>query len=365
MFPEYSADEHLTMPEVRYYGAQNGHNGNERYYVEAEDIGFDLLESIATAEAIAAASNYALEPKKTYVYRKMGEQEFALAKETQKMPYSLGRNPRTNEKWVTESTKHAREFHNAAVHGTEGTAEFALHKQGWQEIRSGAIPQGGARARQPAQGPMHNVYNTERLANHPKGKMNVGLKGNTNVDNFNKHVISVKKIDPNNFMNKSSTLRWLRRNKLTASASGLGFALDATSLIISIIEDDGSFGRNTAVTVSGMGGSALGSAAGAAIGSLLGLAVPLVGFIGGLIGSLIAEGIARFFLCVNPTAPGPGPPILVTDPQPTAFGVPDDGRRTGYRGVPSMGRDTLAMGAPTMGRDTRATGTPPTFFETR
>ena len=352
------------MPEVRYYGTRC-HNDNDRFYVEAEDIGFDVLNSIGTPVLPTAASSYAREPKKAYVYRKMVEREFALAKETQKMPYSLGRNPRTSEKWVTESTKHAREFHNTAVHGPEGTAEFALHKQGWQEIRSGAIPQEGARALQPAEGPMHNVYNTERLVNHPKGKINVGLKGNANVDSFNKHVISVKKIDPKGFMNKTSTASWLHRNKLTAGASGLGVAIDVSSLIVSVIEDNGSFGHNTAVTASGMAGSALGSAVGATIGSLLGLTVPLVGFIGGLIGSMIAKGIARLFLFVNPTAPGPGPPILATDPQSSVYGVPDDARRTGAREVPSMERDTRARGVPSMGRDTNAEGTPAARWVTR
>ena len=90
MLPEYSTDKHLTMPEVRYYGAQDHHNDNERYYVEAEDIGFDLLNPIASSVASTAGSRYAREPKKAYVYRNMGVKEFELTRETQKMQYSGG-----------------------------------------------------------------------------------------------------------------------------------------------------------------------------------------------------------------------------------------------------------------------------------
>ena len=279
-----------------------------------------------------------------------------------------GENVGNREKWFTESTHHSRRFNNKGDPGPKATAEFTLHKHGYEEIRSSVLRQKGSKAHQPKEGPKRNIFNEELLENHPKGKINIALKGNENVDNFNKHVISVKKIDPHNFMNKNGKLRWLRRNKWTAGAFALGVAIDGASLTISIIEDDGSFGRETTITVSAMAGNALGSAIGTAIGSLLGgFPAPVLGFIGGLIGSVIAESIAGFFLhmCVNPVAPGPGPPILATDPQPFVYGVPDDGRYTGTQGVPSMGRDTGAIGAPSMGRDTKATGTPPARWMTR
>ena len=138
---------------------------------------------------------------------------------------------------------------------------------------------------------------------------------------FNRHVLSVKKVDPHSFVNKQTVLRWIRRNKLETCAGILGVALDAAALTISIIEDGGEFGRETTLTVANIAGGAVGGAIGAAIGSLLpGIGTSVCSFVGAFIGSLIANGITSFFLGCNPTTPGPGQPLLDTDPREAVFG---------------------------------------------
>lgn len=295
----------------------------ETFFVHTEDIEQPHLEEAlkdAGGNLAPAAVGHAVAgPKRAYVYRKMAEAEFLETIEQGGMLYPKAKNPKnaekiakTGEKWFTESLQHTRKFDNKNV--AEGTkeviAEFELHKPGYQDIKTNhTIPQAGSKKLQPAEGRQFNVTNNELLKNHPKGKVNIGLKGRINVDEFNKHVISVKKINPDSFFNKTSALRWLRRNKLSAAAGAIGVLLDAGALILSVIEDNGKFGPSTKVTLAEIGGGAVGGYIGAAIGSLLpGIGTFVCGFIGSFIGSLIGNGIMSFFLGYSPAVPGPGLP---------------------------------------------------------
>jgi len=151
-------------------------------------------------------------------------------------------------------------------------------------------------------------------------------------------------------MNKSEALRWIRRNKFHVAASTIGVILDGVTLTISIIEDGGTFGPSTAITVGEIAGGWAGGMIGGAIGSLIPVIGTTIGsFIGSIIGSLIGHGISSFFLSLFPvTQPGPGPPVLHSDPEKTAYGPPGfKSRPSGATsGPPQLHLDTKARGAP-------------------
>lgn len=236
-----------------------------------------------------------------------------------------------------------------------------------KDIKEHSIEQRGSKGRQPKEGRLFNVMNRERLSDHPKSKVNVGLKGVQNVDKFNEHVISVRKVDPQSLMNKTEALRWIRRNKLHVLGGAVGVILDGVSLILSLIEDSGEFGRSTTLTTADIGGGVLGGMIGGAIGSLLpGIGTAICSFIGSLIGSLIANGITRFFLSLTPvTQPGPGPPLLQTNPQTTMYGQPPLQLRTSATsGPPRLGVHAGKQGQlKTM--FTVPKGAPKSFFNTK
>ncbi len=248
-----------------------------------------------------------------------------------------------------------------AATGKQVVAEFEVHKPGYQQIKTDhTIPQAGSRQHQPAQGKPFNVINTERLGNHPQGRVNIGLKGQQNVDMFNEHVISVKKINPDSFFNKTSALRWLRRNKLTAFAGAIGVILDAGALTLSVIEDGGEFGPSTKVTLAEIGGGAVGGSIGAAIGSLLpGIGTVVCGFIGAFIGSLIGNGIMSFFLGYSPTVPGPGLPAAEWENPPQETPQPAVWNSSGYDVKPPTRPEWNASANPPAGEwGTQTTGFP-------
>ena len=207
--------------------------------------------------------------------------------------------------------------------------------------------------------------------------MNLGLKGKQNIDAFNEHVVNISKIDPHSYVNKNSVLQWVRRNKVQAGAAAIGIAIELAYVTVSIIDDKGSFGELTQISLGeiagGITGAELGAVIGAKIRAAIGIIVPvlgniIVGFIGGLIGPLIGGGnvqLARYIFCVAPPSPGPGVPILDTDPYPTYTGIPDQGLDYNVNVVPDEEYDTGAFGIPSMGLDTGAFGTPESEYRTR
>ena len=309
------------MSEVNFCGAEDS-DGN-KYYVEAEGIGVDLLTSIG--DIVKPAEEYAKEPKKSQDYRRMDAKEF--------------------DKEPKKSDAYRRM--DAQVKDTGKASGGTKKTHGYRRMDA-------------------------KEFDGMKKKAKVDFKGETN-----EHVISVKKVDASSFNNKSSAQTWLRKNKWSAASAGIGVALDAKDLVVSIIEDGGSFGPSTTIKVSEIVGEVVGSYSAVAIStkiaSLLGVALPslavpglnvvvsvvgIIGFIGGLIGSLLAGGITRFFLGLNRTAPGTGPPILDTDPQPFVYRAPDTGHKTDAVGAPSTGMNTSASGTPSTGLNIGAIGHP-------
>ena len=342
------ASSPVTSSDRGYYQIDLDTN---RTYLQTEDLDDHVvpgwLQKLGVSLAPVAGGSAIAQPPKAYAYRKMCEAEFEEVKRIRGLPTTVRRGKKMGEKqekWFTESLDHTRQFHNRAVHDPEVVAEFGLNRRGYHEqVRDKHIGNDANMIYQHSDEPRkgRNFYNRERLGQRPDGKVNVGLKGPQNVEAFNSQVISVKKVNPNSFMNKKSALRWIRRNKVNVLFGALGVVFDAAAITISVIEDGGEFGCSTTLTVAdivggavgaavgtAVAGSALGTAAaataiGSAIGSIFpGIGTVICGFIGAIIGSLIVSGITSFFLGYNPVAPGPGPPLLDTDPREAVFSPP-------------------------------------------
>ena len=345
-----------------------------KFFIDCDDE--KMLEKFGLVGSATAAT---LPNNNTYVFRKMTVEEFKLVKDSQQMTYPKC-NPRSKvhvgEKWITESMQHSREYHNASVKVPEAVAEFTVNKKGYTNIRENAIAQRGSRNSQPKNGPYRNVYNKERIPDQ-SNMLNLGLKGKQNVDDFNKHIVSISKIDPHSYVNKNPFLLWVRRNKVQACAVAIGISIEVAYVTVSIIDDKGSFGKSTQIAfgeiAGGIVGAELAAVIGAKIGAAIGIIVPIwgniiIGFIGGLIGSLIGGAIvqvAQYVFCVAPASPGPGVPILDTDPYPTYTGIPDQGLNDNVHGVPGQEHDTEAFGVPSIGLDTGAFETPESEYRTR
>lgn len=353
-------------------------NTGQKFYIKTENEADreDILGKIGVIGETAGSIAMAYPDNTTYVFRKMALDEFNLTKDAQKLLKPLTTNPRKGEKWITESISHSKGYQNRGrLNIPEGVAEIQVDKMGYKNIRDNAITQYGSKAHQPREGPLINVYNKERLLNEPN-KLNIGLKGHDNVDAFNRHVVNISKVDPNSFMNKNKVVRWIRRHKLQTAGIAIGIAIDTAHIIISVISDDGSFGKSTQFALGNIAGGMLGAemaaVIGAQIGAALGSIVPvwgniILGFLGGLIGSLVGGSVvelARYLFCVSPVAPGPGVPILDTDPYPTYHGVPDNDLETNATGY-ELQEDTGAIGIPSMGLQTGAKGVPKSEYKTR
>lgn len=237
----------------------------------------------------------------TCAYRAMHPDEAVdtlKTKQLQGLPGGREIRP-TTEKWFTTDVKHSRKFIARKGHSLDKTVEFQMRKKGFQQnVANDAVPQ-----RETRKNPGKNVFNNE------KGVRNYAAKGPENINNFNKEVVKVKKINPNT----GNAMKFLSKHKVAAGASLIAVAVDSVNIYIAVKADDGKFGPCTTIAVSesagGLAGAFLGAEIGAAVGSVFpGLGTIIGGFIGGLIGgvggSLSGGGIASLFIEV-PYQPTP------------------------------------------------------------
>lgn len=186
-------------------------------------------------------------------------------------------------------------------------------------------------------------------------------------------MLCISKIDPRSYVNKKTVLRWIRKNKVQVDGVAIWITINVAYVAVLIIDDKGSFRESIQIAFGEIVGAELGAFIGAQIGAAIGTIVPvwgniIIGFISSFIGALIGGGIvqlARYLFCVAPASPGPGVPILDTDPYPTYTGFPDQGLDDNVYGVPGEKYDTGAFGIPSMGLDTGAFGTPESDYKTR
>jgi NADH:ubiquinone oxidoreductase subunit D len=129
------------------------------------------------------------------------------------------------ETWISESVEHPKTYLPAqqakmAESGVQlQTVQMKVQKPFYNDMKENCIPQRGASAAN-QNGVIKNVVNNERLANHPQGKVNVGIK-NANLGEFNKNIVSAKKIDPSS---------WRYKNGVTKAVSRYG--AETTGLVV-------------------------------------------------------------------------------------------------------------------------------------
>lgn len=133
-------------------------------------------------------------------YRVMDTTEADVAVKQQKLSPAHNQGGVMGETSVSKSVKHSKTFmaERAESRGgvSQSTVQINADARAYSKIRSNAIPQKGSRIINQQLQSVKNVFNTERLKNHPKGKVNLIIKGSENLKEFNKTVKSIKVVDP-------------------------------------------------------------------------------------------------------------------------------------------------------------------------
>ena len=136
------------------------------------------------------------------------------------------------EYWMSETTKHSRPYYKSRKYPNKSTLKAKVPRKVYGEIRKNMIEQKGSKAKQAARakagkGPA-NIYNRERLHNHPKGKVNIGIKGDANLQQLNKHIHGVREIHVDS---------WKYKNGFTRGVAqyGKGAAGPLLQLYVSIV----------------------------------------------------------------------------------------------------------------------------------
>ncbi len=121
----------------------------------------------------------------------------------------------SGEYWVSESTEHTTPYYKSRTFEGKAAMKGKIPNKAYSKIKSELIDQTGSKARQmrlasEGKGPA-NIFNVERLENHPKGKVSIGIKGETNFKVFNEHVHGVREIHPDSWKYKNSFNRGVCR----------------------------------------------------------------------------------------------------------------------------------------------------------
>ena len=112
------------------------------------------------------------------------------------------------EVWMSESSKHTVPYYESRPSDGKSVMKVEVPRDVYSKMKADMIPQESSRAVQmtraaEGKGPA-NIFNTERLQNHPKSKVNIGIKGKANMEIFNQHVQGVEGIQPESLQYKSS-----------------------------------------------------------------------------------------------------------------------------------------------------------------
>ncbi len=127
----------------------------------------------------------------TRLYRVANKQEVQNTVKTGKLKGVSGTR---SEYWVSESLEHTKSYFDSRMYSDKAILEIKVPKKFVNEIKAEAVSQRGSRSMIPSDGKVSNVINTERI-NQP-GKVNIGFKGEANLQNLNKHATSFKRVYP-------------------------------------------------------------------------------------------------------------------------------------------------------------------------
>ncbi|CAE7248371.1 unnamed protein product [Symbiodinium sp. CCMP2456] len=138
-------------------------------------------------------------------YRTMPEEVGKQAVKNGELPAGHNQGGPMGETWVSESAKHQKKYlaEKQAQHPELNmkTYQVETSAKALKKVKSEAVPQQGSkrlnRNLEAAGERPKNVTNAEQLGGHPKGKQNIGIKGQENLSDFNKTVRKIKEVDPN------------------------------------------------------------------------------------------------------------------------------------------------------------------------
>jgi len=114
------------------------------------------------------------------------------------------------EKWLTSSLRHTRVFENDGVQDNQNDVVVAftvnLDTFGKEFASDSLIHQFGSRKVNEGRpvSELKNLVNREQLRKHPKRKFNICLKGEKNIERFNK---TIEKVENFNLENKSGVVK--------------------------------------------------------------------------------------------------------------------------------------------------------------
>ena len=137
------------------------------------------------------------------VYRVMKKEDAVQAIKQQQLPKIA--TPE-GETWTSESiNRHQKNYlkHKNEMDPTNKytDVQIKLRKSDYETIKQEAIPQknsGAINRRRKVEGDLpKNLINNERLADHPHGKVNLGIKGEANLDSFNSKIVDIREVNPN------------------------------------------------------------------------------------------------------------------------------------------------------------------------
>ena len=119
-----------------------------------------------------------------------------------------------------------------------------------KNIKADMIQQEGSRAVQKARvgmgkGPA-NIFNREGLAGSPEGHINLGIKGDANLQIVNEHVSGIKRINPETWTGKTNFRQGVSGYK--KGATGAVLHTDETHASKSPRDDEGEVWKTTTMS---------------------------------------------------------------------------------------------------------------------
>eukprot|EP00439_Symbiodinium_sp_Y106_P055428 s4204_g7.t1 len=172
---------------------------------DAGDI-FDFGAGLAMDGAAGyAGGKLAQKATAARVYRTMPEEVGKQAVKSGELPAGHNQGGPMGETWVSESAKHQKPYLEAKraqqPELNMKTYQVETSAKALKNVKSEAVPQQGSgrlnRNLVEAGERPKNVTNAEQIRGHPKGKQNIGIKGQENLSDFNKTVRKIKEVDPN------------------------------------------------------------------------------------------------------------------------------------------------------------------------
>ena len=184
------------------------------YFDSVTGIAFD---GITGYEFRKAAKNLYDARTNMTLYRVAEKSEVKNVVTAGKLPKRPG-----SETWLTENVEHSKSYIKSRKYKDASAYELKYPAEKYNKLKEDMIDQHKSREKQSArikEGKRPaNIFNKERLQNDPHGRLNIGIVGDKNLEEFNKHVHGIREIDPNGFEFKNGFTQGLYRYGASATS---------------------------------------------------------------------------------------------------------------------------------------------------